>query len=520
MPLHPVKAHDCIPRSSTQVSDVAKIPKRGDRAAIMLSAVAAIALVPSLAEAVGPGRASDTAPAATVAPDARRTKAGNLVGHGGPVKAIVVDPIAHRALTGSFDYAMMVWDVSGEAPKVLHRFAEHGGAVNAVDFVPRSPLVLAAGDDGALSTWDTTTGNLVHRLSAHTAKINHVAVSDDGTSAVTSSWDRSARLWNLASHTAGPVLEGHSGPVNAAAFSSDGAHVVTASFDGVLRLFKRTDGAFVRPLYKHGWGLNVLARVPGTNKFVTGALNGTALVVDADSGDVVKEIAAFDRPVLSVAVVEKPGLVALGAADGNIRIFRTSDWSEIESYQNPYGPVWAMAFAPSATALYYGGLDDFVTVWQIVPRASFETVESSFPRRFQVSGEADNPIAKGELQFARKCSVCHTLQPDGKNRAGPTLYKIFGRRIASLPDYPYTPALKQLDIVWSEDTVAKLFELGPEVFTPGSKMPLQKMTDKSQRDALIAFLKVASEVPQDAASDAASATTRPSPATNSTGVRP
>ena len=46
------------------------------------------------------------------------------------------------------------------------------------------------------------------------------------------------------------------------------------------------------------------------------------------------------------------------------------------------------------------------------------------------------------------------------------------------------------DIVWTEDTVSKLFELGPEVFTPGSKMPLQKMTDPEQRAALIAYLKV------------------------------
>jgi len=40
---------------------------------------------------------------------------------------------------------------------------------------------------------------------------------------------------------------------------------------------------------------------------------------------------------------------------------------------------------------------------------------------------------------------------------------------------------------------AKPTELGPEVFTPGSKMPLQKMADPAQRDALIAFLKLATE---------------------------
>ncbi len=419
-------------------------------------------------------------------------QSGNLVGHGGPIKAIAVAPETKRVATGSFDYAMMIWDVSSETtPKVLHRFADHGGSVNAVAFVPDSTRVLAAGDDGVLSIWDTKSGQRLHRFAGHTAKINHVAVSDDGRYALTSSWDRSTRVWDLSNMTAGPVLQGHGGPVNAAQFSADGQHVYTAGYDGTLRLFKRADGSFLRPVYKYGWGLNVLARLPGSETLVFGALNGSLLAVDGKTGEVVHEFAAFERPVLSVAVVAKPGLLAVGAGDGSVRVTRLADWKEIETYQNPFGPVWALAFAPGATSLYYGGLDDFATRWQIRPRASYETVESPYPRRFQVSGDPNDPVAQGALQFARKCSVCHTLKPDGKNRAGPTLYKIFGRRIASLPGYPYSPELKELDIIWTEKTVAKLFELGPENFTPGSKMPLQKMTDAAQRDSLIAFLKMA-----------------------------
>lgn len=446
----------------------------------------------------------------------RAAQAGNLVGHGGPVKAIAVDAASSRVLTGSFDYALMVWDVSGDEPKVLHRLAEHGGAVNAVAFVPGSSRVLAAGDDGTLTVWDGAGGQIVHRFTGHTAKVNHVAVSADGRFAVTSSWDRTARIWNLESGAAGPVLDGHGGPVNAAQFSGNGAHVYTAGYDGTLRLFSRADGALVRPVYKHGWGLNVLARVPGSERLVAGALNGSVLVIDGSSGEVVHELAAFERPVLSVAVVDKPGLVAVGAGDGSVHVVRLADWSEIETYQNPFGPVWAMAFAPGSTALYYGGLDDFVTRWQITPRAPYEAVESPYPRRFQVSGDTDDPVAQGALQFARKCSVCHTLKPEGRNRAGPTLHKIFGRRIASLPGYPFSKELAGLDIVWTAETVSKLFELGPEVFTPGSKMPLQKMTDARQRDALIAFLKVATEPEADGKTQSG-AGSGPEPATGVAG---
>lgn len=457
----------------------------------------------------GPGSPAGASSAARASSKEERRKArGNLEGHGGPIKALAADAATGRVLTGSFDYSMMAWDVMADPPRLIGRFADHDGAVNAVAFLPGGRRALAAGDDGAVSLWDVDAGRRLHRFEGHTAKINHIAVSDDGRWAVSSSWDRTARIWDLESLAAGPVLAGHKGPVNAAQFTADGAGVYTASYDGSVGYFDRAGGTFVRPVTKLGWGINVLARVPGGEQLLAGALNGALKVVDGASGADVKDLEAFERPVLSAAIIAKPGLAAVGAGDGSIRVMRVADWSVIETFQNPYGPVWALAFAPSGTALYYGGLDDFATLWKIAPREPFEAIDSAFPRRFQVTGSSDDPLARGELQFARKCSVCHTLRPDGKNRAGPTLHNVFGRRIASVEGYPYSKELTRLDIVWNEDTISKLFELGPENFTPGSKMPLQRMTDKAQRDALIAFLKVATH--DGAKSDAAHAPTAPS----------
>jgi cytochrome c len=45
-----------------------------------------------------------------------------------------------------------------------------------------------------------------------------------------------------------------------------------------------------------------------------------------------------------------------------------------------------------------------------------------------------------------------------------------------------------LDIVWTPETVSKLFEIGPEHYTPGTKMPEQTIGSAEDRKALVEFL--------------------------------
>ncbi|MCG8546205.1 MAG: cytochrome C, partial [Alphaproteobacteria bacterium] len=89
--------------------------------------------------------------------------------------------------------------------------------------------------------------------------------------------------------------------------------------------------------------------------------------------------------------------------------------------------------------------------------------------------------------------ACHTLSDDGTFKAGPTLHGLFGRRAGSVEGYPYSDALKDLSLVWTEKTVSDLFDLGPDKLTPGSKMPLQRMPSAKDRKDLIDFLKRATK---------------------------
>jgi cytochrome c2 len=89
-----------------------------------------------------------------------------------------------------------------------------------------------------------------------------------------------------------------------------------------------------------------------------------------------------------------------------------------------------------------------------------------------------------------RCKI-FLVSADDSNRAGPTLAGIFGRRIATLPGYNFSAAFKKPDIVWTPETVSKLFEVGPTAYTPGAKMPEQRIGSAADRAALVDFLNKA-----------------------------
>jgi cytochrome c len=147
-------------------------------------------------------------------------------------------------------------------------------------------------------------------------------------------------------------------------------------------------------------------------------------------------------------------------------------------------PVWSLAFLPDSHTLLTGGADRVLRRWDAA---------TGDPIGSLVTGGPEDPLAlyAGDpgADVFRACVACHTLKPDEGNRAGPTLAGLFGRRIATVPGYNFSPALKKLAIVWTPETVSKLFEVGPAAYTPGTKMPEQTIGAAADREALVKFLQ-------------------------------
>lgn len=94
----------------------------------------------------------------------------------------------------------------------------------------------------------------------------------------------------------------------------------------------------------------------------------------------------------------------------------------------------------------------------------------------------------GKLLFNNACRTCHTLDP-GDNRLGPTLHAVVGRKAGSLPDYPYSPAMKGSPLVWDEASLDRFIE-NPDAAVPGHNMkPYAGIAAPEERASIIAYLK-------------------------------
>ena len=94
--------------------------------------------------------------------------------------------------------------------------------------------------------------------------------------------------------------------------------------------------------------------------------------------------------------------------------------------------------------------------------------------------------AQVDPSFAQ-CAACHTVAP-GQNRLGPTLYKVVGRKKASVPGFAYSPAMKAQKGVWTEAEL-NAYIANPRAKVPGTRMVYAGMPDAAKRTRLIAWLK-------------------------------
>jgi cytochrome c len=125
-------------------------------------------------------------------------------------------------------------------------------------------------------------------------------------------------------------------------------------------------------------------------------------------------------------------------------------------------------------------------------------VPAPFPQAEWIAGI--DPV-KGAKVF-KKCTSCHNSDEGGKNGTGPALWNIVGRAAATGADFAYSPAMASSGITWN---YAELDEYlaNPKAYVPKTKMAFIGVKKPADRAAVIEYLRLASNAPVAALTEAA-----------------
>jgi cytochrome c len=404
---------------------------------------------------------------------------GAFRGHGGPVRSLAISRDGGMAISGSFDQSAIVWRLESGAALAVLRF--HDGAVNAVTAMSDGRFA-TAGEDGRIAIWKPGEPAPLQTFDEHIGPIVALAVSPDGQEIASASWDETA---SVRSPTNGQpkIFKSHRGNVNGVGFLPDG-RLVSAGYDATVRIWPREPDAGAASVVTLASPVNALA-VSVEGEIVAAGADGVVSFLRSD-GALRVSVETQEVPVTSLALSADGSRLAAASIGGTITIIDRIAAKVLFQIPGTRQPVWSLAFRPDGRELLSGGNDRLIRRWNPIDGEPIgDVTEASSSDLY-----AEFPGDRGAELF-RACIACHTLKRDAENRAGPSLNHVFGRRIATASGYNFSPALKKLDIVWNAETIGKLFEIGPSRYTPGTKMPEQRIENAADRAALIRFLEKA-----------------------------
>ena len=107
-----------------------------------------------------------------------------------------------------------------------------------------------------------------------------------------------------------------------------------------------------------------------------------------------------------------------------------------------------------------------------------------------LGAQADEPDLKKGAKVFKKCKACHVIDKE-KNKVGPHLVGIIGRKAAAAEGYKYSKAMNAKadeGLVWTEEIMLE-YLIKPKEYIKGTKMAFGGLKKEKDRINLVAYLK-------------------------------
>jgi WD40 repeat protein len=163
-----------------------------------------------------------------------------LRGHSHRVVAVAISPDGKRGLSADMGPRARLWDL--ESGKEIDQPLDHPAGVASVAFSPDGKRVLCGlgagvqADKHSVFRWDAESGAQMGAFRGHTHAVLCVAFSPDGKRMASGSTDESVRVWRDGPETEAVSFSGLKAPVHQVAFSPNG-HVLLGTAGAVTHFW-------------------------------------------------------------------------------------------------------------------------------------------------------------------------------------------------------------------------------------------------------------------------------------------
>ncbi|MBW2638228.1 MAG: hypothetical protein JRC86_12065, partial [Deltaproteobacteria bacterium] len=238
-----------------------------------------------------------------------------MEGHNSSVRAVAVTPDGRRAVSGSNDDTIKVWDL--ENGQSIRTMEGHNDSVRAVAVTPDGRRAVLGLYNKTIKVWDLENGQSIRTMEGHNDSVRAVAVTLDGRRAVSGSGDKTIKVWDLKNGQNIRTMKGHNDSVRAVAVTPNGRRAVSGSDDKTIKVWDLENGQNIRTMKGHNDWVRAVAVTPDGRRAVSGSDDNTLKVWDLGTGVIITEFTgdghisscAVSSDGMTIVAVERSGRV-------------------------------------------------------------------------------------------------------------------------------------------------------------------------------------------------------------------
>jgi WD40 repeat protein len=308
-----------------------------------------------------------------------------MLGHRGRLFAVAFHPNGRGALSGATDGTLRLWDLHGGAEMRCQRYDESTIAATSVDISSDGRRGLIGFYDGSLILWDAATGEEIRCLYGHSEAIfAGVRFCPDGRTAVSGSGDilahardNTVRLWDLETGAELRCFEGHTDHLWDLALSPCGRYVLSAGHDGTVRRWdlhadpQEDAGTILVDISPQA--ARSVAFFPDGRSALVGLAKGTSSVpdyglrrLDLETGQEICRWTGQDEVVTAIAISSDGRTALSGAVDGTVCLWDAEQGQLVRHLQAHSNAVLRLLLSPQGDLALSSSQDQSVIVWDVV----------------------------------------------------------------------------------------------------------------------------------------------------------